>query len=332
MEVGVPLSTLFLTMLAAATLFAPVQAPRAQVPVFSSNVRLVRVLTTVRDPQGQLVGALNRDDFSVFDNGLRQEVAIFERQTAQPLSVTLLVDTSLSTAKDLRYETDSVSRFLKAVYAEGDMQDAVSLYSFNYDVTLLASFTRRRERLDDAMKSLQPHSGTSLYDAIYLACQNLEMRDGRRVLILVTDGGDTTSVKKFFDAQEAAQRADAVLYAILVMPITNEAGRNVGGENALKTLAWGTAGRVFTPSTMGPGVDAAFTDILKELRTQYFLGYYPRAVPSIAGGYHQVQVKVRNPDLQVNARSGYYEEVERKPAPPSEGRGPVREKDYLRPK
>jgi Ca-activated chloride channel family protein len=329
---GVPIFVFWSTMLATAMLFAPTQPPRTQEPIFRADVRLVRVLATIRNPQGQLVGTLNRGDFSVFDNGLRQEVAIFERQTALPLSVTLLVDTSLSTAKDLRYETDSVSRFLKAVYAEGDPRDAVSLYSFNYDVTLLASFTRRRERLDEAMKLLLPHSGTSLYDAIYLACQNLETRDGRRVLILVTDGGDTTSVKKFRDAEEAAQRADAVLYAILVMPITNEAGRNVGGENALKTLAWGTAGRVFTPSAMGPGVDAAFIDILTELRTQYFLGYYPRAVPSIANGYHRLEVKVRNPDLQVSARSGYYEEVERKPASPVERSGPVREKDYLRPK
>ena len=292
----------------------------------------MKVLTTVRNPQGQLVGALNREDFTIFDNGIRQEVAHFERQTAQPLSVALLVDTSLSTAKDLRYETDSVSRFLKAVYAEGDPQDAVSLYSFNYDVTLLASFTRRRARLDDAMKSLQPRSGTSLYDAIYLACQSLEMRDGRRVLIVVTDGGDTTSTKKYRDALDAAQRVDAVLYAILVMPITNDAGRSVGGENALKTLASDTAGRVFTPAAMGPAVDAAFTDILRELRTQYFLGYYPRAVPTSAGSYHRLEVKVRNPDLQVSARSGYYEEDERKPASPGVGRAPARSKGYLRPR
>ena len=189
-----PISVLFSTILAAAMFFAPMQTPAPQQPVFSADVRLVRVLATVRNPQGQLVGALTRDDFTVFDSGLRQEVAVFERQTAQPLSVTLLVDTSLSTAKDLRYETDSVSRFLRAVYAEGDPRDAVSIYSFNYDVTLLAGFTRSRQRLDDAMKWLQPHSGTSLYDAIYLACQNLEIREGRRVLIVVTDGGDTTSV------------------------------------------------------------------------------------------------------------------------------------------
>jgi Ca-activated chloride channel family protein len=319
-------------LLAAAVLFAPAQAPSTQDPVFSTDVRLVKVLATVRSPQGQLVGALTRDDFTVIDSGVRQEVTHFERQTAQPLSVTLLIDTSLSTAKDLRYETDSVSRFLRAVYGGGDPRDAVSLYSFDDEVTLLASFTRRRGRLEDAMKSLHAQSGTSLYDAIYLACQSLETRDGRRVLILVTDGGDTTSVKQFHDALQAAQRADAVLYAILVMPITNEAGRNVGGENALKTLASDTAGRVFTPTEMGPGVDAAFTSILEELRTQYFLGYYPRAVPPSDSGFHRLEVKVRNPDLQVDARSGYYEEAERRPAPPVEGRGPVRGKDYLRPK
>jgi Ca-activated chloride channel family protein len=269
---------------------------------------MVRVLATVRNTQGNLVGSLAKDDFTILDNGVRQEVAVFERQTAQTLSVSLLVDTSLSTAKDLKYETEAVSRFLGAVYSEGDPADAVALYSFNYDVTLLAGWTRRRQRIEDAMRQMRPASGTSLYDAIYLACGDLEDREGRRVLIVVTDGGDTTSTKKFRDALEAAQRADAVVYAILVMPITNEAGRNVGGENALATLTAYTSGRVFSPSAMGPAVDAAFIDILKELRTQYFLGYYPRATSPGVGGYHKLEVKVRNPELRVSARSGYYEE------------------------
>jgi Ca-activated chloride channel family protein len=279
----------------------------------------------VRNPSGELVGTLTKGDFSVFDNGVKQELAVFERQTEQPLSVALLVDTSLSTAKEVRYETDSVSRFLKAVFSEGDPQDSVALYSFSYNVTLLSSFTRRRERLDEAMKLLKPASGTSMYDAIYLVSRDLEIRDGRRVMILVTDGGDTTSAKKFQQALEAAQQADAVLYAILVMPIMNDAGRNVGGENALAGLAAGTAGRVFTPS-VGPAVDTAFSDILKELRTQYFLGYYPRNVPPDGDRFHRLEVKVRNPDLRVLARSGYYEEVEPQPAPRTERRGPARDK------
>jgi Ca-activated chloride channel family protein len=297
----------------------------AQDTVFRVNVRLVRVLATVRNPSGDLVGTLTKGDFSVFDNGVKQELAVFEMQTEQPLSVALLVDTSLSTAKEVRYETDSVSRFLKAVFSEGDPQDSVALYSFSYNVTLLSSFTRRRERLEDAMKLLKPALGTSMYDAIYLVSRDLEIRDGRRVMVLVTDGGDTSSAKNFQQALEAAQQADAVLYAILVMPITNDAGRNVGGENALAALAAGTAGRVFTPS-VGPDLDTAFSDVLKELRTQYFLGYYPRNVPLGGDRFHRLEVKVRNPDLRVLARSGYYEEVEPQPAPRTGRRGPARDK------
>jgi Ca-activated chloride channel family protein len=297
-------------------------ASRAQDTVFRVNVRLVRVLATVRNLSGELVGSLSKDDFTIFDNGVKQEVAVFERQTEQPLSIALLVDTSLSTAKDLQYELTSVSRFLKAVFSEGNPQDAVALYSFSYDVVLLASFTRRRERLEEASRQMKPSSGTSLYDAIYLASRDLELRDGRRVIVVITDGGDTTSAKKFPAALEAAQLADAVLYAILVVPITNEAGRNLGGENALAALAAGTAGRVFTPS-LGPDLDRAFADILKELRTQYFLGFYPRGIPRSADRFHRLEVKVSNPNLRVVARSGYYGEVDEIPAPAEGKRGPA---------
>lgn len=289
----------------------------AQEPVFRADVRLVRVLATVRNAAGELVGSLSKDDFQVFDNGVEQEIAVFERQTVQPLSVMLLVDTSLSTAKDLRYETEAVSRFARAVFAEGNPEDAVALISFNYEVRLLASFTRRLERIEQEMRTLKPASGTSLYDAIYLASAELAGREGRRVMIVVTDGGDTTSTKRYHDALEALQRADAVLYAILVMPITNEAGRNVGGENALAGLAAGTAGRVFRPEAMGAAVDEAFRDILRELRTQYLLAFYPKGAPAGPGGFHRLEVRLPNPDLRVNARSGYYEGVSSGPAPGS---------------
>ncbi|MGQ9635746.1 MAG: VWA domain-containing protein [Bryobacteraceae bacterium] len=281
----------------------------AQEPVFRAEVRLVRVLATVRSAAGELVGSLSKDDFQVFDNGVEQEIAVFERQTVQPVSVMLLIDTSLSTAKDLRYETEAVSRFARAVFAEGNPEDAVALISFHYEVRLLASFTRRLERIEREMRTLKPASGTSLYDAIYLASGELAGREGRRVMIVVTDGGDTTSSKRYHDALEALQRSDAILYAILVMPITNEAGRNVGGENALAGLATGTAGRVFRPEAMGAAVDEAFRDILRELRTQYLLAFYPKGAPSGPGGFHRLEVRLRNPDLRVNARSGYYEGV-----------------------
>jgi Ca-activated chloride channel family protein len=278
-----------------------------QETVIRVEVRLVRILATVKNPAGEPVGTLEKSDFEVHDNGVRQELAIFERYTEQPLSVAVLIDTSASTGIELQYEVGAVQRFLKALIGEGNPEDAAALYSFNYQVTLEEGFTRRLGRFERALKALKNQGGTSLYDAIFLAARALEGRAGRHVMIVVTDGGDTTSAKDFHQALEAAQRADAVLYPILVMPITNEPGRNIGGENALTGLAAGTGGRVFWPSAAA-GLDSAFGEILRDLRTQYLLAYYPKDLPPTKDRFHRLEVRVRRPDLRVLARSGYYEE------------------------
>jgi Ca-activated chloride channel family protein len=281
------------------------QQPVAQQPVFKVDVRLVRLLVTVKDAAGELVGSLDRSHFTVTDNGVAQEIAAFERQTAQPLSVALLIDTSGSTAKDLKYETTSMDKFLKAFIGEGNREDAVALFSFNDQVTLLNTFTRRIDRIEDRLKLLHPDAGTSLYDAVYLAAPNLRDRYGRHVIVVVTDGGDTTSAKKYRDAVEAAQRADAVLYAIVVVPITNPVGRNTGGEHALEAMVDATGGRRFYPS-VGAELDRAFADILRDLRTQYLIGYYPRGVPQGDRNFHTVHVGLERKELRVSTRTGYY--------------------------
>jgi Ca-activated chloride channel family protein len=293
-------------------MLVPAAVP-AQETVIRVDVRLVRILATVKNPAGEPVGSLEKGDFEIFDNGVRQEPAVFERYTEQPLSVAVLVDTSASTGIELSYEIRSVERFLKAFLAEGNPRDAASLYSFNYQVTLESSFTQSLSQFERSLRGLKSEGGTSLYDALCLASRSLEDREGRHVVVLVTDGGDTTSSKSYHQALEAAQLADAVLYPILVMPITNEPGRNIGGENALTNLAAGTGGRVFAP-TVGESLDAAFAEILRELRTQYLLAYYPRNVPPTKDRFHRLEVKVRRPDLRVLTRSGYYGEAE-------EGRG-----------
>ncbi len=280
-------------------------AASPQDTVIRVNVRLVRALVTVKDGNGQLMGSLNKGDFSVFDNGVKQEIAVFERQTEQPLSVAVLVDTSASTGIQLRYELDSTSKFFKALLGEGNPDDASALYSFNWEVRLIRSFTRNFATLDQRLKLLKSEGGTSLYDAIYLASRDLESREGRHVMVVVTDGGDTTSVKDFHQALESAQVADVVMYPVLVMPITNDAGRNIGGENALTTLAAGTGGRVFTPS-IGAELDRAFSDILRELRTQYLIGFYPKGVPLTKDRFHTLKVAVEGRNLRVITRSGYY--------------------------
>ena len=126
--------------------------------------------------------------------------------------------------------------------------------------------------------------------------------------MIVTDGGDTTSHTDFQRAVEAAELADAVIYPVLVVPITNEAGRNIGGENALTTLAQRTGGRVFEPS-LGAALDQAFDQIVRDLRTQYLIGFYPRNVPLTKDRFHALRVTVTDPRLEVKARSGYYGEA-----------------------
>jgi len=278
-------------------------------PDIRVDVNLVRVLTTVKDPSGNLVGSLPKEDFTILDNGVAQEISVFEHHTEQPLSIALLIDTSGSTAKDLKYEVDSVTRFLHALFSEGNPKDSVALYSFNYEVVVQNYFTHNVSTLEHRLRLLHGDAGTSLYDAIYLTSKELEGREGRHVMVIVTDGGDTTSTKDFHAALESAQLADAAIYPVLVVPIPTDAGRNVGGENALTTLSQGTGGHVFLP-TLGAEMDQAFTHLIEDLRTQYLLGYYPKDVPLTKNRFHRLEIRVRNPQLRVLARNGYYGEAE----------------------
>ncbi len=274
-------------------------------PVFRVDVRLVRMLVTVKNFDGQLVGGLNRDDFKIHDNGVEQEISLFERRTEQPLSIALLVDTSRSTGKERRYEVDSMKRFLRRLLREGRDDDTVALYSFNTDITRHTANTHDIKTVERGLDSLRSEGATSLYDAIYLAAQDLDKRQGRRVMLVVSDGGDTASRVKFEEALEALHDADAVLYSVLVVPIQGDAGRNLRGENALFTFAQWTGGKMFTPA-LGAGIDQAFDDILNDLRTQYLLGFYSRNVPVTKDRFHSVRVEVARPRHSVQARNGYY--------------------------
>src|SRR6476661_2546175 len=131
------------------------------------------------------------------------------------------------------------------------------MYSFNWEIVRQWGYSHNLTQLEKSMRNFKAEAGTAMYDAIFLGSQDLEDREGRHVMVMVTDGADTGSSKTYHQALESLHRADAVFYAILVVPITNDAGRSTGGENALTTLARDTGGRVFAPS-VGPGLDAAF--------------------------------------------------------------------------
>lgn len=285
----------------------PALSQQSQTPRFSADSNLVRLLVTVRDSAtNEIVTNLDKDDFTVADNNVPQKIAVFERNTSVPLSIALLIDTSASTAKDLGYETGSIMKFLRALKEAGNTSDALALYSFNWQVRMEAGFTRNERRAERALKLLHGEGGTSLYDAIYLVSQDIADRDGRHVVIIVTDGGDTTSYKKFNDAVEAALRSELILYPIVVIPIENDAGRNTGGEHALDTMAAATGGKPFYPAGAN-ALNRAFLEILRELRTQYLIGYYPQNVPATKERYHRVTVGTQRKNMRVSTRTGYYQ-------------------------
>jgi len=281
----------------------------AQTPTIRVNVNLVHITATVKNRSGELVGTLRKEDFDVFDNGVRQEISIFQHRTEQPLSIALIMDTSGSTGKEMKWETGAAANFLRALLAEGNPDDAVALFAFNYDVTLLQDFTRNYASLERQFKLLHGEGGSSVYDAIFLAAHQLEAREGRKVIVMVTDGGDTTSSRTLKDAVKAAQLADAVVYPVVVMPITNDAGRNIGGENAMTLMAEWTGGRTFR-QTSGDQLDRTFADIILELRTQYLIGFYPHNVPLTKDPFHKLEVRARSSELRVSARNGYYGDSE----------------------
>jgi Ca-activated chloride channel family protein len=277
----------------------------AQEPVYRVDVDLVRMLVTVKNQAGELVGGLAKQDFRVTDNGVPQEVAVFERHTEQPLSIALLVDTSRSTEREQRYEVQSIKRFVKALIVEGNPNDAAALYSFNYEVTLQTPFTRRLERIENGLGRLKSEGATALYDAIYLAADDLRSREGRHVVIVVSDGGDTISKTKFQQALKALHDSNAVLYSALVVPVAGDAGRNLSGEHALTQLAEWTGGRIFFPAA-NETLDQTFQEILRDLRTQYLLAYYPKNVPESKERFHRVSVTLAKPGHTVSARNGYF--------------------------
>jgi Ca-activated chloride channel family protein len=289
-----------------------VAALHAQQPArFSSSTSLVQAVATVKTPAGQIVGTLEKDDFEIFDNGVRQEIAVFQHQTDKKMSVALLVDVSGSTAKELAYEADSAGRFVHALFGEGNPDDSLKLWTFNWRVRQeTRGYTRDVKELNGLLKTMHGEAGTALYDAIYFAARDLEPREGRKVIVVVTDGGDTASNRADIHAAlEESQLADAVIYAIIVVPISSAAGRNTGGEHALQFMAEGTGGRTFLP-TVGAALDKAFMDILTELRTQYLIGFYPKGLAPTKERFHKLEVRTRKPDLRVSARNGYYGEVE----------------------
>jgi Ca-activated chloride channel homolog len=269
------------------------------------DVKLVNVFVTVTDDRGSPVAALNKENFSLQEDGKDQKIAVFDRESALPLSIVLAVDTSLSTRKDLPLELASAKHFAHTILRP---VDALALYEFSEVVNEITPFTSDLKRIDNAVDRIRLGSATALYDALYLGAQALDPRQGRKVMVVITDGGDTVSKVDYKEAVRSAQEAEAIVYSIIVVPVEASAGRDTGGEHALVTLSEETGGKYFYATSV-PQLEDAFRKISDELRTQYLLAYYPsqRLADS---EFRRLEVKVSgtpaNATYRVRHRSGYY--------------------------
>ena len=265
------------------------------------SVNLVNVLVSVLDEHNRPAPDLPRESFQLFEEGVEQKIDVFEPETQLPLDLALMIDASLSAHKEIAFEEEAAAHFIRQVLRKGDR---LSVFAVDENITQLAAFSDDVASLQAAVHRMPAGSGTSIYDAILLASTSLARRgeDRRRVIILVTDAGETTSRADFDAARKEAVRSGSLLYTIVIRPVKNESGRNTAGEHALETITDTMGGAMFFPDSVTE-LDSIFDRINRELRTQYRLAYYPTP-RGPANSYRQIEVKVTG-NYQVRHRKSY---------------------------
>ena len=337
------------------------------VPTFSSDVKVVNVLATVRDKHGQIVNNLTKDDFKLQQDGQPQSIHYFAKETDLPLTLGLLVDTSMSQRRLIEQERTASYSFLNNLMRPD--KDKAFVIHFDWDVELLQDTTDSRQKLETALDKLDnprfgsgpgggggggsqsgggggggypsggggggghhASGGTDLYDAVFLASDEITKKvKGRKALIILSDGVDTGSKVSLDRAIETAQRSDTLVYSVLYADPEayghqgypgGGMGRHGGwggpgggmgrpqqashpdGKKVLERISRETGGRFFEVSKKQP-IDQIYSQIEQELRNQYSLGYAPDK--AVAGaGYHKINLTTTNKDLIVQTREGYY--------------------------
>jgi VWFA-related protein len=304
------------------------KAPAAEQPLESGqtlklSVNLVNVYFSVRDKNGFVQG-LTKDDCQIAEDRDAQTIKNMTQEKNLPLTIGILLDTSGSQERVLPMEQESGSRFLKEVLKA---KDEAFLISFDVNVDLLADYTNSPRELERAMNKASINTasssagipgigggplpsgnprGTLLFDAVYLAAHDkLQAQSGRKILVLLTDGGDQGSQETLKTATEAAQKANAIVYVILLSDPRYSGGYGpFSGSGAMRSLAQDTGGRVINVGINGRKLEDAFDQIQDELRTQYLLSYTPTN-KAVDGKFRKVEINCGK-GMDVQARKGYY--------------------------
>ena len=278
------------------------QEPATQRGRIKVSVNLVNVLVSVLDEHNRPAPDVPKEAFQLFEEDVEQKIDRFEQQTSLPLDLALMIDASMSAHKEIAFEQEAAAHFIRQLLRPGDR---LAVFSFVEVVSLRANFSDNVPALQEAVRKIPDGAGTSIYDAVLLGSRALEHRgeDRRRVIILVTDAGETTSRSDFDSARKEAVRSNALLYTIVIRPVKNESGRNTAGEHALETMTDTTGGAMFYPDTPQE-LPAIFDRIDRELRTQYLLSYYPTP-RGPANTYRSIKVKITTGNYQVRHRKSY---------------------------
>lgn len=293
------------------------------------NVNLVSLYYTVHDKHGALIPGLTKDDFTILEDGTQQKIKNFSANADQPLTIGILLDTSGSQRNVLPLEQQAGTQFLERILRS---KDEAFLISFDVNVDLLSDYTNNPRALERAMDKAEINVGTGgggmpgigqgplptsntprgtlLYDAVYLASHDkLAPETGRKALILLTDGEDQGSQERIEGAIEAAQRANSLIYVILLADRAFYGGSvfSMGytGDYQMKKLTDATGGRLIDVGNNGKKLGAAFDEIEQELRTQYVASYTPTNA-KLDGSYRKVEVQAKGDGLKAQVRKGYY--------------------------
>lgn len=301
-----------------------VPTPRATPPpsqevdegdVVRVDTDLVTLTATVTDSRGRYVATLKQSDFTVFEDGVKQELAYFNTGDRVPVSLGIIFDTSGSMIDKIHGVQDAVEHFVKSVSAG----DEIFLIRFSEDAEMVQDFTDDRRRILRAVEHLEPQGSTALYDAVVLGLERIKQgKHRKRALLLLTDGNDTASSASFDSVVALARRSEVTIYALGIGhgergsfghdPHGRQSGDTVD-IRVLRAIAEPTGGAAYFLENAHQGgrdlVDEAATQVANELKQQYTLGYRPK-VRSREGGFRQIKVETADKSLRVRTKRGYY--------------------------
>ena len=276
------------------------ESPQAQ-PVFRSGVDLATFAATITDRKGNLVTDLTKDDFEVIEDGKKQAIDYFangDGDSAPPMHLGLMVDASGSMQLDMKLAQSAAIKFLNMLPAAED----ITLVDFDTQVRITRYPQRDFARLVERIRQRKPDGWTALYDALGTYLDGADSQEGRKVMVMYTDGADSRSELSLSETMELLKASQVTVYAIGLTGNTGSARQQL--QMTMRQIAEATGGQAFFPTAM-KDVDSAYEKVLAEIKGQYHLGYLSTN-PAKDGKWRKVEIRVKRPDLKVRTRKGYF--------------------------